>query len=71
MNRDLVIKRAITVRDEKGAYTLGLMRNTEYHEKPQKLLFAISRYKFAAKMLEGKNLVAEVGGGWLLLKSGS
>ena len=63
MDMDPVIKRAIKVRYEKGTYKLGLMRNTEYHEKPQKLLFAISRYKFVAKMLEGKDFVAELGGG--------
>lgn len=71
MDTGSVIERLIKVRQEKGAYTLGLMRNTEYHEKPQEFLFAISRYKFVAKMFEGKNLVAEVGGRRLLLKPGS
>ena len=62
-NTDPIIERAIKVRNEQGPYVLGIHRNTEYHEKPQKLLFTLSRYKFVAKMLEGKNLVAEVGGG--------
>ena len=58
-----IIEKTINVRNEKGLYSLGLIRNTEYHENPLKLLIALSRYKFVAKMLAEKKIVAEIGGG--------
>jgi len=58
-----VVDHCIDVRKEMGAYSLGLLRNTEWHEDPKKMFIALARYKFVAKMLEGKNQVAEIGCG--------
>lgn len=42
---------------------LGWMTNQVWHEDPKRVVFVLSRYKFVAKMLEGKDRVAEVGCG--------
>lgn len=42
---------------------LGWMTNQVWHEDPKRVVFVLSRYKFVAKILEGKNRVAEVGCG--------
>lgn len=42
---------------------LGWMTNQVWHEDPKRVVFVLSRYKFVAKMLAGKNTVAEVGCG--------
>lgn len=42
---------------------LGIMTNQVWHDDPRRLAFILSRYKFTAKMLSGKNHVAEVGCG--------
>jgi len=42
---------------------LGLMTSASWYEDPRRLLFLLSRYKFVAKMLAGKNRVLEVGCG--------
>jgi len=39
------------------------MSNWAYREDPRRLLFVLSRYKFAAKMLRGRQRVLEVGCG--------
>jgi cyclopropane fatty-acyl-phospholipid synthase-like methyltransferase len=44
-----------------GLTPLGLMTNQAWQDDPKHLLFTLSRYKFAAKMLEGKQHVLEVG----------
>lgn len=44
-----------------GLATLGLMTNYAWHSDPRHLLFTLSRYKFAAKMLSGSRRVLEVG----------
>lgn len=46
-----------------GRTKLGLMANQVWHDDPRRLLFSMARYKFVAKMLVGKESVAEVGCG--------
>ena len=43
--------------------SLGLMSNQVWQDDPKRLVFMLARYKFAAKMLSGKNKVAEIGCG--------
>lgn len=43
--------------------SLGLMSNEVWHRDPKMLGIHLARYKFVAKMLAGKNRVAEVGCG--------
>ena len=44
-----------------GVARLGIMSNQRWHDDPKGLLFILSRYKFVAKMLSGKQLVLEIG----------
>ena len=46
---------------EQGRSTFGLMANDSWNNEPKRTLFTLSRYKFVAKMLEGKRHVLEVG----------
>ena len=39
------------------------MNSAVWHEDPKRLVFTLSRYKFVAMMLAGKNNVTEVGCG--------
>ena len=48
---------------KKGLSQLGLMLNEVWDGDPKRLAFVLSRYKFVAKMLEGKKEVLEVGCG--------
>jgi SAM-dependent methyltransferase len=50
----------VELRDREGA-ALGLMSNFTWHDDPKRLLFVLSRYKFAAKMLSGLGRVLEIG----------
>jgi len=49
--------------DKYGAGRMGLTGSYLWHHDPRHLLFTLSRYKFVAKVLEGKKLVAELGCG--------
>lgn len=40
---------------------LGVMINQVWQDDPKRVVFVLSRYKFVAKMLSGKNKVLEVG----------
>jgi 2-polyprenyl-3-methyl-5-hydroxy-6-metoxy-1,4-benzoquinol methylase len=44
-----------------GFARFGLMSNQVWRDDPRRLLFVLSRYKFVAKMLGGKDRVLEVG----------
>jgi 2-polyprenyl-3-methyl-5-hydroxy-6-metoxy-1,4-benzoquinol methylase len=55
--------RLLEVRDEIGLTPLGLMTNQVWHEDPRRLTFILARYKFVAKMLNGRSDVAELGCG--------
>ncbi len=46
-----------------GLAKLGVEKNANWHADPKRLVFVLSRYKFVAKMLSGKNRVLEVGCG--------
>jgi len=48
---------------KKGLNKLGLVMNEVWDGDPKKLAFVLSRYKFVAKMLEGKQDILEVGCG--------
>lgn len=48
---------------KKGLAVLGLMNNQVWHDDPRRLVFTLSRYKFVAKLLSGKQKVLEVGCG--------
>lgn len=47
--------------EKKGIVPIGVMQSGSWHTDPRHLLFSLSRYKFAAKMLSGKERVLEVG----------
>lgn len=53
----------LDVQNEFGRGRLGLMINQAWHDDPKRLAFTFSRYKFVAKLLEGKTKVMEVGCG--------
>jgi len=39
----------------------GLMANASWNQDPKRMLFTLARYKFVAKMIEGKDRVLEIG----------
>ena len=61
--KDPVNQPLISLENEKGLEKIGLMNSAVWHEDPKRLVFTLSRYKFVAKMLTGKNRVAEIGCG--------
>ena len=54
-------QRCVELRDAEGLTPLGLMSNQVWHDDPKRLVFLLSRYKFVAKMLSGRQRVLEVG----------
>lgn len=63
LTRDPVNQTVLEVRERIGVARLGLMNNQVWHDDPRRLLFTLSRYKFVAKMLSGRQNVLEVGCG--------
>ncbi|MGH2404946.1 MAG: class I SAM-dependent methyltransferase, partial [bacterium] len=61
--REPQYQRLIDLRDEVGLTPLGLMTNQVWHDDPRRLGILLSRYKFVAKMLNGRRDVGEVGCG--------
>jgi 2-polyprenyl-3-methyl-5-hydroxy-6-metoxy-1,4-benzoquinol methylase len=59
--REPQYQRTLEIAAEKGLTTLGLMTNQVWEDDPRRLLITLSRYKFVAKMLSGKQEVLEVG----------
>ena len=51
----------VTLRDEEGLETFGLMSNQTWRDDPKRLAFLLARYKFVAKMLDGKKSALEIG----------
>ena len=51
----------LEVAEKKGLAALGLMTSQVWQDDPRRLAILLSRYKFAAKMLAGKNSVVEIG----------
>ncbi len=60
---DPVNKPLVELEDAIGLQPLGIMNNQVWHHDPKRLVFTLARYKFVAKMLTGKERVAEVGCG--------
>lgn len=53
----------VDIKENYGLTKLGIEKNANWHTDPKRLAFVLSRYKFVAKMLSGKNRVLEVGCG--------
>ncbi len=53
----------VELQEKGGAGVLGLTTSFFWEHDPKHLLFTLSRYKFAAKLVEGMKEVAEVGCG--------
>lgn len=53
----------VDLKDKQGLTTLGIEKSASWHIDPRRLLFALSRYKFVAKMLSGMDRVLEIGCG--------
>ncbi|HWZ46730.1 MAG TPA: class I SAM-dependent methyltransferase [Herbaspirillum sp.] len=47
--------------DQHGLSQFGLMANESWNQDPKRLLFTLARYKFVAKMLDGRDSVLEIG----------
>lgn len=47
--------------EKHGRTQLGLMVNESWNQDPKRTLFTLSRYKFVAKMLSGREQVLEIG----------
>jgi SAM-dependent methyltransferase len=59
--REPQYQRCLDLAGKNGLETLGLMTSQVWHDDPRRLAFVLARYKFVAKMLEGRERVAEVG----------
>lgn len=53
----------VALKKGKGLTTLGMMNNQVWHDDPRRLVFTLSRYKFVAKLMAGKQRALEVGCG--------
>jgi 2-polyprenyl-3-methyl-5-hydroxy-6-metoxy-1,4-benzoquinol methylase len=49
------------VKEKHGISSLGLMVNESWNQDPKRTLFTLARYKFVARMLQGRGHVLEVG----------
>jgi 2-polyprenyl-3-methyl-5-hydroxy-6-metoxy-1,4-benzoquinol methylase len=49
------------VKEKHGVTRLGLMVNESWNQDPKRTVFTLSRYKFVARMLQGRRNVLEVG----------
>jgi 2-polyprenyl-3-methyl-5-hydroxy-6-metoxy-1,4-benzoquinol methylase len=49
------------VKEKHGIARLGLMVNESWNQDPKRTLFTLARYKFVARMLQGRDHVLEVG----------
>lgn len=47
--------------EKHGQSRFGLMANESWNQDPKRTLFTLARYKFVAKMLEGRDRVLEIG----------
>ena len=54
-------RKLIEVLRQQGVERLGLMTGWAWYDDPRHLLFTLSRYKFVAKMMAGRNNILEVG----------
>ena len=56
-------QRLLELNDQAQLAPLGLMIKQVWYDDPKRVLFVLSRYKFVAKMLSGKEHVLEIGCG--------
>ena len=61
VTREPQYQRSLDLARETSLTPLGLMTNQAWHDDPRHLVFTLSRYKFVAKMLAGREHVLEVG----------
>ena len=59
--REPQYQRCLDLQASRGLTALGLMSNQTWQDDPKRLLFVMARYKFVAKMLDGKQHALEVG----------
>lgn len=59
--REPQYQQVLDIAAERGISRLGLMTNESWNLDPRRLLFTLARYKFAARMLAGKEKVLEIG----------
>jgi 2-polyprenyl-3-methyl-5-hydroxy-6-metoxy-1,4-benzoquinol methylase len=59
--REPQYQRGLEMYREQGSEELGPMMTQVWQDDPRRLTFVLARYKFAAKMLSGKQRVLEVG----------
>ena len=53
----------VELQKKKGPVNMGLTSGSTYITDPKRLVFLLSRYKFASKMINGKDNVVEIGCG--------
>ncbi len=53
----------LQIRKRHGTTRLGIEKNGNWHDDPRRLVFVLSRYKFVARMLSGRDRVLEIGCG--------
>lgn len=61
MTREPQYQDCLEIQKKHGLTTFGLMSNQVWRDDPRRLVFLLARYKFASKMLSGKQRVLEVG----------
>ncbi len=61
--REPQYQRCVDLQAEQGLTSLGLMTSQVWEDDPRRLTFLLARYKFVAKMLSGRQSVAELGCG--------
>src|SRR5215203_3248998 len=61
--REPQYSRSVELKNSIGLAPLGMVTNQIWHDDPRSLAFVLARYKFVAKMLNGRHDVAEVGCG--------
>jgi 2-polyprenyl-3-methyl-5-hydroxy-6-metoxy-1,4-benzoquinol methylase len=61
LTREPQYQNVYEVVEKHGVSKLGLMVNQVWNEDPRRTLFTLARYKFVAKMFEGRKNVLEIG----------
>jgi 2-polyprenyl-3-methyl-5-hydroxy-6-metoxy-1,4-benzoquinol methylase len=61
VTRESQYQRCVELRDTKGLTRFGLMSNQLWEDDPRHIVFLLSRYKFASKILSGRENVLEIG----------
>ena len=61
--KDPINQHGFEVQAKIGPTRLGVLKTWEWHNDPKRFLFSMARYKFVAKMLDGRKNVLEIGAG--------